>query len=183
MKKLLAFLLALILLVSLCACGSNGDDEEKDPQAEKYEEACDLYDEGEYAEAKELFEELGDYEDSKEMVVECEHGEIEAELQGTWKNSAFASAKMYTYNTFKNGRMDVSLTIDGEESFTNEGDYRIDFEKQEIYVCYDYTYSLSTSGETTKKENTEEKMLFTYTFEDGEMSLFDSSNNKLDKES
>ena len=59
MKKLLAFLLALMLLVSLCACGSNGESEEKDPQAEKYEEACDLYDEGEYAEAKELFEELG----------------------------------------------------------------------------------------------------------------------------
>lgn len=64
MKKILAFVLAVLMLLSLTAC----DNKSKD-----YETAMGLYNEGQYEQARELFEELADYEDSAEMVKKCDY--------------------------------------------------------------------------------------------------------------
>lgn len=62
-KKTVAGMLALIMLVMLCSCGKKG----------KYSEALSLFDAGQYAEAQVIFNELEDYEDSAEKSVECDY--------------------------------------------------------------------------------------------------------------
>lgn len=65
MKKAvsLALVLALVASLSLCAYGKAGD----------YEEAVALMEAENYEEAVAIFLELGDYEDSAEMVLDCQY--------------------------------------------------------------------------------------------------------------
>ena len=62
MKKILAIVLVLTMVLSLCGCDSAD-----------YKKATELLDNGEYAAAREIFVALGDYEDSAEMVKECDY--------------------------------------------------------------------------------------------------------------
>lgn len=62
MKKIAAFILALAIMGTLAGCDRSD-----------YKKAVSLYDSGEYAQAMELFEELGDYEDSSTMVKACSY--------------------------------------------------------------------------------------------------------------
>lgn len=62
MRKLFALILSLVMLVMLTGCDSSD-----------YKKAVSLYESGEYAEAVEMFEALGDYEDSAEMVKACNY--------------------------------------------------------------------------------------------------------------
>lgn len=62
MKKLFALLLMLMLALSLTACDSNN-----------YKEAMDLFNSEKYSDAVTMFEELGDYEDSAQMVQKCKY--------------------------------------------------------------------------------------------------------------
>lgn len=62
MKKIIAVLLVLIMAISLCACDSAD-----------YKEATELFDSGNYRAARAIFAELGDYEDSAQMVKECDY--------------------------------------------------------------------------------------------------------------
>ena len=62
MKKILCVLLATLLILGLCACGS--DNKGNDVQENKYQQALTLFDETEYYAAYELFDELGNYKDS-----------------------------------------------------------------------------------------------------------------------
>lgn len=57
MKRILALLLTVCMAVSLCGCSSSD-----------YKKAVSLLDAGEYADAITLLEELGDYEDSAELL-------------------------------------------------------------------------------------------------------------------
>lgn len=79
MKKLVALLLALSMVFALCGCSSSD-----------YKKAKGLYDEGNYEEAKALFEKLGDYEDSKTYAQSCE---IEAKyaIKSTMSEQDFRS--------------------------------------------------------------------------------------------
>lgn len=61
MKRLLAMFLVLSMVFSLCACNSNSKD---------YKAAKAAFESGDYEKAIELFEKLGDYEDSAEMLLE-----------------------------------------------------------------------------------------------------------------
>lgn len=63
MKKAVALLLALSMVLALCGCGNN--------QKKDYEKAISLFDEGSYEEAQAIFEVLGDYEDSSSYVEKC----------------------------------------------------------------------------------------------------------------
>ena len=123
-----------------------------------YKEATALMAQGEYADAAEMFEALGDYEDSAEKMKDCHYKEIDELLQGTWIGSMSYGTFKYEFN---NGSFKNTLTI-GTASADNQGGYRIDLENQEIYVCYNYTYNIS-SGEGTP--NDEEKLLLTYTYD------------------
>ncbi|MCM1335111.1 MAG: hypothetical protein NC084_12285 [Bacteroides sp.] len=62
MKKAISVLLTLALLGGLCGCASS-----------KYSEAKELMDQGEYSAAKEILLEISDYEDSGELVRECDY--------------------------------------------------------------------------------------------------------------
>ena len=53
---------ALLLVMILCLCGCDSSD---------YKKAISLMESGDYAEAKMIFSELGDYKDSKDKVEEC----------------------------------------------------------------------------------------------------------------
>ncbi|MBQ9941725.1 MAG: hypothetical protein IJP03_01825 [Christensenellaceae bacterium] len=78
MKRFVAILLAAMLLFALAGC--DGSD---------YKKATQLYEQGEFAEAKALFKELDDYKDSKEMVKACDYGEACALLEeGEYEDAA-----------------------------------------------------------------------------------------------
>ena len=62
MKRMTVLFLFLVLAISLCGCSSTD-----------YNKATELYNAEEYLEASTLFEQLGDYKDSKEMVKECNY--------------------------------------------------------------------------------------------------------------
>ena len=59
-KKILSLCLMVLILTMLTGCDSS-----------KYKEATKLFNAGNYAEAQAIFEELGDYEDSSNYVVDC----------------------------------------------------------------------------------------------------------------
>lgn len=62
MKKFLLCVISLVLVCSLCGCNSSD-----------YNRAQELCEKGNYEDALDIFEELGDYEDSNEMVVSCNY--------------------------------------------------------------------------------------------------------------
>lgn len=62
MKKFCSFAMVLVMLLALCGCDKLD-----------YNKAMKAYDNGEYAEARDLFTELGDYEDSAKMAKDCDY--------------------------------------------------------------------------------------------------------------
>ena len=60
MKKLLAAVLAAVMAMSLCACNPMD-----------YKKAVKLYEEGSFEKAKAIFEGLGEYKDSADLMNEC----------------------------------------------------------------------------------------------------------------
>ena len=62
MKKFFAVILILSMVVSLCACDSSD-----------YKEALEFYKDEMYKQARDIFVELGDYEDSAQMVNACDY--------------------------------------------------------------------------------------------------------------
>lgn len=65
MKRIVGFLLCVVLLFSLCGCNSQEDYDYK------YNKAKSLYKSGDYDAAKVIFDELGDYKDSAYMSQRC----------------------------------------------------------------------------------------------------------------
>ena len=70
MKRLIAIALVLTMALGLCACDSLD-----------YKKAMEAYDQGDYETARTMFAELGDYEDSAQMVKVCDY-EIANEYLG-----------------------------------------------------------------------------------------------------
>lgn len=196
MKKLLAIVLVLCLGVGLCACDKQdyakaqaayeagkyeeaqalfaalGDYEDSAEMAKKssYMQGRQLMEQGQYAQAITIFEALGEYEDCAKLIDECKVGEIDALLQGSWSAVQLNVIKM-DYN-FTKGRYHAKMTINSS-SIENEGDYRIDLASQSIYIRYDYTINADGS----KNPNSEEKLLFTFTYENGTFVLSDFQKN------
>jgi len=73
MRKFLVAFLTLAMLMMLAGCDSAD-----------YKKAVSLYESGEYMQAMELFEALGDYEDSPERVLDCNY-QIAGELADAGK--------------------------------------------------------------------------------------------------
>ena len=65
MKRIVAFILALVMVFALCGCSSESREEKQ------YNKAIKLLNEGKYSDAQKIFEELGDYKYSKSKVCEC----------------------------------------------------------------------------------------------------------------
>lgn len=71
MKKGCLALCLVLLLVALVGC-----------DATDYKKATELYESGKYAEAQAMFEELGDYEDSRTKAKDCQYMQAKALMDG-----------------------------------------------------------------------------------------------------
>lgn len=85
MKRVFAFLLAVVMVLSLAACSS----EKKD-----YEKAVGLYDSGKYDEAAKAFEKLGGYEDAASYLAKANDGIATEYLKGHWTTEAVDLSKI-----------------------------------------------------------------------------------------
>lgn len=78
MKRFIVLLSAVILCLTLAGCSGS-----------QYKKATELYEQGNYAEAGEIFSKLGNYEDSADKANECKYQEASVLLQ----NSDYDAAK------------------------------------------------------------------------------------------
>lgn len=67
MKRFIVLLSAVILCLILAGCSGS-----------QYKKATELYEQGNYAEAGEIFSKLGNYEDSADQVKECDYEKADA---------------------------------------------------------------------------------------------------------
>lgn len=148
MKKIIVCVLILVIALSIIGCS-------RDEKAYSYSEACRMFIEGNYTEAKLQFEMLGNYNNSSEMVRKCDEKEIEKQLQGTWKVS-WEELGVSNIISFDKGRYSI-----GMEDVEREADYWIDFDAQLIYICFD--------------ENGESKSVDDFVIDGQDVSLFIST--------
>ena len=106
-----------------------------------------------------------------------EEEKVEDLLQGVWKSYPYEDVDIELSYEFDDGRITVGMTV-ADAGIENVGDYRIDAETNEIYVCYDYIYS--ASGEKTA--NSEEILLITYTLNGSKLALTNSTGDILEKD-
>ena len=69
MRRMIALVLVCVMLCMLCGCSAQGQD---------YKEAMKYYNAQDYDQALPLFQALGDYEDSAQMVITCACKQAEA---------------------------------------------------------------------------------------------------------
>ena len=142
MKKIITALLVLVMALSLCACDSSD-----------YKEAMELYNLGNYEQARTMFVALADYEDSAEMVNKCDY-QLALEYMGLGKyeeaKALFVqlgdyedSAKMVkdcSYNIAK-ASMDAGEYQKARELFIELGDYEdsaanVVIAAQNMFIAY-----------------------------------------------
>ena len=142
MKKIIAALLVLVMALSLCACDSSD-----------YKEAMELYNLGDYAQARTMFVALADYEDSADMVNKCDYqmaqdymidGKYEEAKAlfvqlGDYEDSA-ARAKDCSYNIAK-ASMSAGEYQKARELFIELGDYEdsaaiVVIAAQNMFIAY-----------------------------------------------
>ena len=115
MKKVFVFLLALCMLLTLCAC--------TDPNEEAFESAKALYDAGDYENAIEALQSLNHYAEITDMIADAQK-QISTQkyefLFGTWKSVAWSDNTVEfredgTYTgTFTAGEDSGSYTVEND---------------------------------------------------------------------
>lgn len=87
MKRLIATILALAMCLALTACDSSD-----------YKKAMELYESGSYAEARTMFAELENYQDSSEMVKACNYAAAKSLFEDSdYDGAAAAFAELGDY--------------------------------------------------------------------------------------
>jgi len=117
MKRILSFLLALILCFSLTACTGKEEKEaaaaalaQQRAEADAFDAAKKLLDEGHYDEAIAAFRNVGRYEDIASLIAKAEQLKDEAEagfLFGTWLD--ISSGNSYIFENKGSGQIDSGL--------------------------------------------------------------------------
>lgn len=96
MKKIISVFLTLTLLAGLCGCASA-----------KYNEAKELMGSGDYAAAKEILLENPDYEDSGELIRECDYNRaLLLMVQGDYENACLIFSELDDYKSSKENALD-----------------------------------------------------------------------------
>lgn len=130
MKKTIAFLLAFLLCLNLCACGSDtpakGDDDEDENEyealVEKYEELLDYMEEGNYQAAMDYVE--GRYTEQQAQVPD-----VPADAETIYENTLYALERYQSGSNYYVEALEKSL--DGNDllayiydQFVQLGDYK-----------------------------------------------------------
>ena len=109
-RKILTALVVIISALSLTACESKQD---------KYDKAVKVFEEGNFEEAKEIFEELGDYEDSSDYVEKNLYSMIKEELNRTDNlTEDYFSNFYYNINVLDKSKEAAEKAIDSSEKDT-----------------------------------------------------------------
>lgn len=132
MKKLICLLLALIMVVSMTACG----DENKKP----YEEAVAAYNNGYYEEAAAKLAALGDYKDAATLLAS-----IKAEKAGVALDVTTADGTTSTHveYIFKNGNL-IKENISHADGTVTKNYYKFD----DLGNCTSETLNHADGGKT-----------------------------------
>jgi tetratricopeptide (TPR) repeat protein len=150
MRKIGVLLLVALMMISLTACKS--DD---------YKEAMELYVNREYDAALVIFTELGDYEDSINMVTRCRHAQAHSLLQngkyeearvifeelGDYEDSAENVKECYYQQAI--ALMEGKQYEAAEEIFAMLGDYKDSADYANGMGWYLFTKYISERGEVT----------------------------------
>lgn len=159
MRKIGILLLTVLIIVSLTACKS--DD---------YKEAMELYVNREYDAALVIFTELGDYEDSVNMVTKCRYAQAHTLLQngkyeeariifedlGSYEDSAENVKECYYQQAI--ALMEGKRYEAAEEIFAMLGDYKDSADYADGMGWYLFTKYVSEQGEVVP-----ENLLFNHT--------------------
>ncbi len=163
MKRILCLMLVVVMMLSLVACGGGGstsggknnggssqqDPAQQDSKEETYQKAMKLMEEKNFDEAVNLFESLGDYKDSKEMVKECKYRKANQMIAGNQYELAYNllsqikdykdSAEMLTHFVWKHQK----ALNNREEGLFNNYTYTYD----------EHGYAISSSYQSHNMEN------------------------------
>lgn len=150
MKRISVLFFAVLMMISLTACKS--DD---------YKEAMELYINREYDAALVIFTELGDYEDSVNMVTKCRYAQAHLLLQnGKYEEARFIFEELGDYedsaeNVKECYYQQAIALMEGkqyeaaEEIFAMLGDYRDSTNYADSMGWYLFTTYVSEQGEVT----------------------------------
>ena len=109
MKRITALILTAAMLLTLTGCDSSD-----------YKKAASLYESGEYAEAAEMFEALGDYKDSADRVKACNYqGALELADAGKYQEALEIFLSLGDYEDC--GEQSVLCTCKAAEAYAQGG--------------------------------------------------------------
>ena len=117
MKRFAALLLVVLMVIPLFGCSSSD-----------YKKAVELYDAKDYEGAKEIFDALGDYKDSKDYAFECERAINYNQAVIYYNEKNYVAAKEL---------------FDSLGDYMNSGDFNSDCD---TYINYDKANELFSSG-------------------------------------
>lgn len=118
-KRILAAVLVIVMAAGMCACGIMD-----------YKKAQALYEDGDYEDAREIFEQLGDYEDAEQMVMACDYGMAEEWMDdGEYLKAGETFEKLDDYEDSEKLAKECYYTL--AEQYMDEEKYT---EARELYV-------------------------------------------------
>lgn len=120
-KKSVIFILLIVLCVLLAACG----------EQKAYDVACALFEDGQYAEAIEMFRALGDYSDSADRI---RIAETRLEQTSSWHESSQAENECALRYAEAFGYLEAGQTNEAYKAFASLGSYRDAAERLEHFT-------------------------------------------------
>ena len=134
MKKLICLLLALMMVMTMAACG----DENKKP----YEEAVAAYNAGDYANAANMLKALGEYQDAAQLLATIHAEKTGVTVETTTTEGVTTSKVAYI---FKDGNM-IKETITHADGAVTKNYYKYN----DIGLCTSEPHNDVAGGDKTK---------------------------------